>query len=364
MSKTNPLKRAFDLYMSDLNYNEIERLIKKDAAEVYEFFSSDIPKPDKKHNKFTRALIFARSLFNAFLLKLKPARRMFYIAALLIFIVGYIQGIGSYVITGFIILNGLLAFELADKLLTKDELQLARKIQSGLMPKTPPNNKFYEITAFYQSAKEVGGDYFDIIKTDLGDEKTYVIVGDISGKGIAAALYMVKVQSIIRMLSSSTSSMKEILIQLKKYFSENLQKDYFLTLIGASIENEGSLKVCSAGHNPFLYFNSASNSFKMINPKGIGIGLKDNGLFEKTLEEEVIKPSTNDIIIFYTDGLTEAMNERKTQFGIERLQTLIKNNKDKTAVELKELIIREIKNFIGNDYQHDDLTFIILKAKD
>ena len=349
--------------MSDLSYNEIEKLIKQEAAEVYEFFSSDIPKPDQNHNKFVRALVFVRSLFNAFLLKLKPARRMFYIAALLIFILGYVQDIGSYVIFGFIVLNGLLAFELADKLLTKDELQVARKIQAGLMPITPPLNKHYEITAFYQSAKEIGGDYFDIINADNGKDKTYVVVGDISGKGIAAALYMVKVQSIIRLLSSSMDGITDIFINLKKYFSENLQKDYFLTLIGASIENDGSLQICSAGHNPVLYYNAENESFEMINPKGIGIGLKDNGIFEKTLEEKTIKPAVNDIFVFYTDGLTEAMNERKIQFGTARLQALIKANKNKTAVELKEILIREIKYFIGNHYQHDDLTFIILKAK-
>ena len=350
--------------MSDLSYNEIEKLIKREATEVYEFFASDIPKQDQSKNKLIRALIFIRSLFNAFLLKLRPARRLFYIAAVIIFIIGYSQEIGSYVIFSFILLNGLLAFELADKLLTKDELQLARKIQAGLMPQDPPQNDHYEISAFYQSAKEIGGDYFDIIKTEGDDNKTYVIVVDISGKGIAAALYMVRVQAIIKLLIKSASGVKDILINLKKYFSENLQKDYFLTLIGASIEENGKLVACSAGHNPMLYFNYQTNSVEMLNPKGIGIGLNDKGIFEKTIEEKELTPSANDIIVFYTDGLTEAMNENKVQFGIEKLQRLIEANKDKSAKEIKERLVGTIRSFIGNNYQHDDLTFVILKAKE
>jgi len=134
----NPIKRIFDLYTSDLSFEEIEKTIKRDSAEVYEFFKNDIPKDNQPRNKFVRALIFIRSLFNAFLMRLSPARRIFYLAALLIFALGFFQEQNSYIIFGFIILNLLLAFELADKLLTKDELEVARKIQSDLMPTTPP----------------------------------------------------------------------------------------------------------------------------------------------------------------------------------------------------------------------------------
>ena len=362
MSNSNPLKRAFDLYMSDLSYNEIERLIKRDAAEVYDFFASDIPKADQPKNKLIRALIFVRSLFNAFLLKLKPAHRLFYLVAIVIFFIGYVQGIGSYVIFGFLIMNGLLVFELADKLVTKDELQVARKIQSKLMPTEPKDNHHFDISAFYQSAKEIGGDYFDIIQPE-GKDKSYIVVGDISGKGVAAALYMVRVQAIIRLLVNSFDTIGDIFKNLKKYFSENLQKDYFLTLIGTSIDSDGNLTIASAGHNPVLYYKASSKTTELINPKGMGIGLNDKGMFEQTLEELNLSPSPNDILIFYTDGLTEAMDTQNNQFGIERLEKLIENNSDKNSAEIKNLISRNINDYIGSNYQHDDLTFVVLKKK-
>ena len=105
MSENNPLKRIFDLYTSDLTLDEIDRLIKKESAEVYEFYKNQMPKVDTSKNKFQRSLIFARSLFNAFLLKMTAARRIFYIAALIIFFVGYVNDTGSYLILSFIIIN-------------------------------------------------------------------------------------------------------------------------------------------------------------------------------------------------------------------------------------------------------------------
>jgi len=178
----NPIKRIFELYTSDLDFAQVERLIKRDAAEVYEYFSTDIPRPDKSKSKIVRFFIFVRSLFNAFLLKLTPARRLFYFLALLIFILGMIGQNNLYLVISFLLLNLLIAFELADKLISKSELELAQKIQSSLIPKPPFNDDAYEISSMYISAREVGGDYYDVI--DLkGEGRKLIVIGDISGKG-------------------------------------------------------------------------------------------------------------------------------------------------------------------------------------
>ena len=127
----------------------------------------------------------------------------------------------------FAILNLLLAFELADKLTAKSELDVARKIQSDLIPKHASKIYNYEIVSYYEPAHEVGGDYYDVIETP---ERAFLFIGDISGKGMAAALYMVRVQAILYLLLESLHSVKEIIIDLKKYFSKNLRREYFLTL--------------------------------------------------------------------------------------------------------------------------------------
>lgn len=359
MSNSNPIKRIFDLYTSDLSYQEIDRLIKKEAGDVYEFFAKDIPKPDQTKSRFLRGLIFIRSLFNAFLLKLTPGRRIFYLAALLFFVVGFYEPKPGYILLSFVIINLLLAFELADKLSAKGELDVARKIQFDLIPKHSEKIFNYQITSFYEPAREVGGDYFDVMESP---ERSFVMVGDISGKGMAAALYMVRVQSILHMLVENLSNVREIIINLKKYFSKNLRREYFLTLSVASVEKDGSIIISRAGHQPTFWFKNSKKEFEIVCPLGIGIGLNDKGIFEKTLEEVVITPASQDIVFFYTDGVNETENVLREQFGEENIKRVIQNNSEKSAQEIKEALLRAILAFRGTANQNDDLTFVILKA--
>jgi len=303
-----------------------------------------------------------RSLFNAFLLKLSPARRVFYLSALLIFIVGIFSTNTAYLIFSFLILNILIAFELADKLIVKDDIVLAKKIQKSLMPDEPFTNKHFEIAAHSEAAHEVGGDYFDIIESSK-TEKTFVVIGDISGKGMAAALYMVRVQAILQFLIENYTETKKITIELKKYFAKKLERDYFLTMLLASIDKRGKIKFVRAGHLPLIHFKSGTKIFSELNPTGIGIGFNDRGMFEKTLAEETVKCEPNDILCFYTDGVTEAMNITKTQFGMERLKNIISENCEKPVDEIKEKILETISRFRGNTDINDDLSIILLKAK-
>lgn len=362
MASGNPIKRMFDLYTSELSFNEIERLIKKESAAVYEFYKTEIPPVVPSQNKFKRALIFTRSLFNAFLLKLSAARRVFYLSALLIFTIGLIVNNHAYLIFSFLIVNILLAFELADKLVVKDDLELAKKIQTSLMPEVPPENEYYTITAYSEAAQDVGGDYFDLIVSEKSG-KTFIIIGDISGKGMAAALYMVRVQAIVHFLIETHSDVKEIIIELKKYFAKKLKREYFLTITVASINSNGKVRFCRAGHTPVLHYKKSSNEFTVLNPKGMGIGLNDKGMFEKVLAEETLETEKGDILFFYTDGVTEMMNMARLQFGEERIKRIIMENADKSAEEIKEKILQTIKRFQGDAPVNDDLTLVLLKAK-
>ncbi len=342
---------------------EIDRLIKKESAEVYEFYKNQIPKMEPGQNRVTRTLIFIRSLFNAFLLKMTAARRIFYIVALIIFFIGYVNDAGSYLIFAFLIVNVLLAFELAEKLTLKDELGLARKIQNSLMPKDPPDIDGYEISTFYESANEVGGDYFDFLSRNGDDKIDYIVIGDISGKGMAAALYMVRVQAIIQFLVKNYDSLQEILINLKNYFSQKLRKEYFLTIQMLKLTEDRNIEICSAGHIPVLIYSSGKEEFTEINPKGIGIGLNDKGVFEKTLAVEKHKADPGDIIIIYTDGITETMNVNKIQFGLENLKSLVKDNAAKSAKEITNTVFRYLSYYRGDTASHDDSTLIVLKVK-
>ena len=362
MAGGNPIKRMFDLYTSELSFDEIERLIKKESAAVYEFYKTEIPPATPYQNKFQRVLIFTRSLFNAFLLKMSAARRVFYLAAVLIFIVGLFVNNDAYIIFSFLIINFLLAFELADKLIVRDDLELAKKIQISLMPDSSPKNEFYDITAHTEAAQHVGGDYFDFIESEKSG-KTFIVIGDISGKGMAAALYMVRVQAIVNFLIANHSDVKEIIIELKKYFAKRLKREYFLTITIASIDHKGKIRFCRAGHTPIFHFIKSKNEIVELNPKGLAIGLNDKGVFEKTLSEETIQTEKDDILFFFTDGVTEMMNVHKMQFGEERIKKILIENADKSAEEIKERVLDTVQRFRADAPVNDDLSLVVLKTK-
>lgn len=362
MAGGNPIKRMFDLYTSELSFDEIERLIKNESAAVYEFYKTEIPPATPFQNKLKRSIIFARSLFNAFLLKLSAARRVFYLSALLIFVIGLFVNNDAYLIFSFLIINFLLAFELADKLIVRDDLELAKKIQTSLMPEKPPSNEFYDITAHSEAAQHVGGDYFDLIESKKSG-KTFIVIGDISGKGMAAALYMVRVQAIVHFLIENHSDVKEIIIELKKYFAKRLKREYFLTITIASVDHKGNIRFCRAGHTPIYHYVKSQNEVLELNPKGLAIGLNDRGIFEKTLSEETIKTEKDDILFFFTDGVTEMMNVNKLQFGEERIKKIIVENADKSPDEIKHKILDTVKRFRADAPVNDDLSLVLLKAK-
>ncbi len=357
----NRLRRLFELYTSDLSYSEIERLIKKESTEVYEFFAANIPAPDPKDSRFVRAFRFVKGLFNAFVLRLTPARRIFYFVALIVFFIGLNSNNTPYLLLSFIIINLLIAFELADKLSLKSELDIASKVQNSLVPSEPPINQNYEISIFYEPAKVVSGDYFDFIKQK--DDSLYYLVGDISGKGMSAALFMVQVRAIIHSLVNLYYNPKDLLINLKNILSSDLPSGTFLTIIAAIIDNKGKINLSRAGHNPIFHYSKAENCIKEIAPKGLAIGFNDKGVFPNMLEYIEIMPEKDDLIVFYTDGITEAMNEQNEQFGENRLKELILKYKESNAEELKERIISGIYRFRGEAIQSDDITLTILKRK-
>lgn len=362
MSKENPIKRLFDLYTSDVSMKEMEKLIKQDSSDVYEYFAKDLPKEDENKSKFVKILLFIRNLFNAFVMKLTPERRIIYLISMFLFLVGYFQTSWVYLLCGFLLINGLLIFELFEKLNLKDEISIAKKVQDSLVPKEAPKNDFYDIANYYESAKEVSGDYCDFIPNGEKN-KLYMIIGDISGKGMPAALYMVRVQAIVHSLVTYFSNIKELVISLKNTFSKNLESGYFLTLIFAAVESDGKVSLVRAGHNCALVYRKENDTFEEIDSKGMGIGLNDHGMFDKVLEEVKIDTQPGDLVFLYTDGLVEAMNKYKEQFGLEKVKNILKHNSSDSADCIITKLMQNVSVFRDNAVIHDDLTMIMLKRR-
>ncbi len=358
-SRWQSLKNFYHLYTTGLNHSEIERLLKRESVDVFSYYKGNSTASATKGFPF-KQLEVVKEIFISFVMKLTPARRMFYGVALLLFIFAVATVKWSYAVLAFALVNILLAFELADKMLAKDELEIAREIQANLAPDEDLVVPGVEIAAFAQPAREVGGDYYDFIQLD--DQRLAIIVGDVSGKGIPAALYATKLQTLFETLTPLYDSPKDILISINRSISLRLNKKFFMTAVLAIIDLEQrSLKLARAGHNPPIFRRSGKKEPSLLKPAGIGIGLDKGSVFEKELREKNIELQVGDILVFYTDGITEAMNERKEQFEEMRLAGLVADMGEAGAAEIKDNIVRNLHGFCNRAFLDDDATLVVLK---
>jgi phosphoserine phosphatase RsbU/P len=241
----------------------------------------------------------------------------------------------------------------------EEEMALARKIQQGLLPKGNPPLKGLDIAGVSIPALTVGGDYFDYIP--LGTHQLLVVVGDVSGKGMSAALYMSKIQGMIQIIAPMYRDPKEILIQVNRQIYESLERRSFITMIIALFDLETKeVRICRAGHNKALI--GVNGTLEYLKGGGIGLGLERGPVFEQELEEVKQPLNNNSIFVFYSDGLTEAMNAGMSQFGEEAVFDIVKQKRGLGAREIQHTILKSVEDFRGAAEQNDDLTVVVVKS--
>ncbi len=257
--------------------------------------------------------------------------------------------------------NAFLYEELAEKERLKHELEIARRIQLASLPQTTPKIPGLEIAGISIPALEVGGDYFDYLNGK--PDQITVIVGDVSGKGTSAALYMSKVQGILRSLHDFGLSPRELFIRANHLLRQALDRSSFVTSIGACFDASAKqLRLARAGHLPLFYYQARTGRIEMITPKGLGLGLDDDRLFAAELEERSLNYETGDVFLFVTDGVTEAQGEHGGEFGEESLTEILSRNFAEPAHRIRDHVITAVKSFVNGEYQHDDLTLVVVKA--
>jgi len=241
----------------------------------------------------------------------------------------------------------------------EEELTMARRIQQGLLPKESPKMFGLDIAGTSIPATTVGGDYYDFIKLD--DQRLLVVVGDVSGKGMSAALYMSKIQGMIQFASRVYPSPKDILVEVNRRIYDGIERKSFITMIIALFDlSTRKVTICRAGHNPALVASNGQVSFLKL--RGIGLGLEPGLIFGHELEmfDEELKPGK--LFLFYSDGLTEGMNEKREEFGEERVLDSIRNYQTVSADVLQRTVIDTLMSFRGNAEQNDDITVVVVKA--
>ena len=255
----------------------------------------------------------------------------------------------------------------AEKKRMEEELRIARQIQMSLLPRGPLDFPGISMTALCVPAREVGGDYYDFFH--VGERQLGVLIADVSGKGTSAALYMAELKGLMLSLSQIYKSPRQLLMEVNRILSENLDTRSFITMTYAVIDlAQGVMTYARAGHTPLVYMRAGSREeAQVLIPSGIVVGLRIPGAAEKfadLLEEDRIELHKGDVLAFYTDGITEAMDAQSDLFGDARLGRLISEHGHLETADLRERILREIESFVGGADQHDDMTMILIKIEE
>ncbi|MCI0512393.1 SpoIIE family protein phosphatase [candidate division KSB1 bacterium] len=244
------------------------------------------------------------------------------------------------------------------------EMQVAKEIQQTLLPTEFPKLEGYEVHAFYEAAKEVGGDYFDFV--DVDGDSLGIVVADVSGKGIPGSLVMTMIRTSLRTESRSVKVASEVLTKVNNFVVNDMKKGMFVTVFYVIIDaKRRRLNYSSAGHNPMILYRGSTQKTYYLNPHGfpIGISLPEPDLFARSIESDTIQLKEDDILLLYTDGITEAMNSRREMFGEERLLQTIRDYGHLPVQPFVEKIRDEVFSFTEGFPQSDDITLVVLKEE-
>ncbi|WP_181391312.1 SpoIIE family protein phosphatase [Methanospirillum stamsii] len=245
---------------------------------------------------------------------------------------------------------------------SKAELDIASEIQKSFLPDTLPVIKGFDVAAISVMAKEVGGDFFDVIPMELVplEEGSYgILIADVSGKGIPAALFMALSRIVVRVNALWYQDPAKAIISANKIITQDSKAGMFVTLFyGILSEKDKTMTYVNAGHNPPLVYRSQSGIFEELLMTGIAIGVIDDENYEK--QSVYIGP--DDIIVLYTDGVTESLSSSNEMFGESRLKDIIQKYASLNALEIKEKILQEVQIFSESEPQFDDITLLIIKG--
>ncbi|MHB8580805.1 MAG: GAF domain-containing SpoIIE family protein phosphatase [Ignavibacteriaceae bacterium] len=237
----------------------------------------------------------------------------------------------------------------------QEEMRLANDIQVNLLPKSTPQISGYQISGKSIPAKDVGGDYFDFIP--LKDNLLAFCIGDISGKGIPAALLMANLQASLRGQTLMDIPCKNCVTFTNNLLFNSTDSNKYATLFyGVLLSSQNKITFCNAGHNEPILIDH-DGEVTRLKEGGIVVGI----LPDMTYVEKTIDFPAESILVVYSDGITEAMDSKEEEFGEERLINLIKENRILSASDLIKLIIETVNNHAGNAEQMDDMTLVVIK---
>jgi phosphoserine phosphatase RsbU/P len=351
--------------LEDLRRTDLRRTFRRDLKELYSFYLTDERREQLASMGTVKGIFwFWGWLFKSLLMKLSPSRRLALLAALILLAAGQWQ-IRSQEVQidislrsiSVVILFLILMLELKDKLLAHDEIEIARQVQLALLPRRHPEPPGWSIWSQTRPANNVGGDLIDYI--DLEDRRLAVALGDVAGKGLGAALLMAKLQATLRATAPESPSLADLGSRLNAILLRDGIDNRFATLFYLVLEPaSGRIGYLNAGHNPpyLLRATRGGEGVESLKASSPPLGMIPGARFSGT----DIELDRGDLLVIYSDGLTEANNTREEEFGAERLRSLMPSLKGLRADEAGARIVREVEAFMGEARPHDDLSLVVL----
>lgn len=255
--------------------------------------------------------------------------------------------------------NAMLFQEELERKRLEEELKVARQIQSSLLPEAPPALPGWEFAADYRSARLVGGDFYDFFSVAGDTQRLGVVIADVSDKGVPAALFMAASRTIIRATALAGDGPVRILMRANNLIAQDSQTTgQFVTVFYGTLEpHTGRLVYANAGHNRPLWWAAATGETQELAAKGIALGVIE----EIELDERAIDVGMGDVLVFYTDGVTEAMKADDEEFGVARLRETLATHVEGGAQEILDAVAQAVDDFVAGAPQSDDLTVFVVK---
>lgn len=252
--------------------------------------------------------------------------------------------------------------QLIDRRKVDDDLQLASEIQKILLPDHAPEINGFDVVAQNYPAQKLSGDYFDYIRID--EDHYGVTIADVSGKGVSASLIMAMCRSILRGKAIGNPSPADVLKAVNRQVYPDIRKDMFITMIYAVLNTKTyEIKLARAGHELPIFFQKGQDKITSLQSPGLALGIDDGDVFDEVIEEITLKLELGDTLLFYTDGVSEALDFQGQEFGRENLNSSLKNGSSFLASDLLNNIVDRVRRHIGNLNQLDDITLAVIRRK-
>lgn len=240
------------------------------------------------------------------------------------------------------------------------DLQLAREVQELFLAQSFPDCKGLEVNAHYTPSAQVGGDFYDFKK--LSPTKFAISIADVSGKGVPASLLMALCQTNLRHYLTKSRKPSEVLNKLNQELEGRIREDMFITIFLAVIDTqENTLTYSRAGHEPALLFSATNDTISKLEGTGMAVGMMPQEIFEDIVEDNVVPFNIGDLVLLFTDGITESENVEQEEFGTNRLIDCIYSSKSTLPKDLNQKIIEQLDAFSSNEFERDDLTLLSVR---